>query len=404
MRKYNKAKVLGFIAILSVFVGPFSVFAADAAPAQVSTEIVQPMLPLFLGDTPFIASRIRNDGAETPFNVDMEIYDSSNVRVAQKVFENEVISASSTGYYIFPWFPTVAGEYTIKLGLFNSDWSKLYEWTDNALRASILPSVTTPTFEPLFFPESQALTKTTLSVGSKPDATMAIHNLGFAGDALVDIEVFHNGSKVGQAFYDNQHFLAGETKKYAFDFTMLTGGDYDISVGIFKPGWNGLIRWYGQMEIFTVGDNNNAGQIYQDTLKPYWENWSWNTTVDFSDTALVSEGSNSIKVTYNVPWAGMYLAGPFIGGSSLEFDIAGAGASGQQIQLYILNAKGGGTPSKIVKLDPYVSRGIQNGIFKHVSIPLIDMDASGFAVEGVVFQEAGGISSTSVNIDNLRLQ
>ncbi len=47
--------------------------------------------------------------------------------------------------------------------------------------------------------------------------------------------------------------------------------------------------------------------IYGDALGSGVQNWSWNTTANFSNTAPVQAGSNSIAVTYTAGDAGLYL-------------------------------------------------------------------------------------------------
>jgi hypothetical protein len=47
--------------------------------------------------------------------------------------------------------------------------------------------------------------------------------------------------------------------------------------------------------------------IYADNLASGWENWSWDTTVNFSNVLPVHAGLSSIALTLNAAWAGFYL-------------------------------------------------------------------------------------------------
>ena len=47
--------------------------------------------------------------------------------------------------------------------------------------------------------------------------------------------------------------------------------------------------------------------IYADALDGGWANWSWDTTVNFDNTAPVHAGNRSIAVTFTAAWAGVYL-------------------------------------------------------------------------------------------------
>ncbi len=47
--------------------------------------------------------------------------------------------------------------------------------------------------------------------------------------------------------------------------------------------------------------------VYNDALAAGWEDWSWSTAVNFSNTSPVQTGTRSIALTYNAAWAGLSL-------------------------------------------------------------------------------------------------
>jgi hypothetical protein len=61
--------------------------------------------------------------------------------------------------------------------------------------------------------------------------------------------------------------------------------------------------------IAPIGVNVAAADatVYSDILEPGWVNWSWNTTLNFSNTSPVQAGSRSLSVKYEAGWAGLYL-------------------------------------------------------------------------------------------------
>ena len=83
--------------------------------------------------------------------------------------------------------------------------------------------------------------------------------------------------------------------------------------------------------------------IYSDSLLTGWENWSWNTGLNFSSTSPVHSGSYSLSVTYNSAWAGLYLhadaAVDLSGYDHLSFWLNG-GSGNQHLKL-IANGDGG---------------------------------------------------------------
>ncbi len=83
--------------------------------------------------------------------------------------------------------------------------------------------------------------------------------------------------------------------------------------------------------------------IYDNALATGWENWSWDTTVNFNATTPVHGGNRSIAVTYTAAWAGLYLhASPAINLSAyhtLRFWAHG-GASGSRAIKFVANEDG----------------------------------------------------------------
>lgn len=70
--------------------------------------------------------------------------------------------------------------------------------------------------------------------------------------------------------------------------------------------------------------------IYADGLAADWENWSWDTTVDFASTAEVYQGNRALAATFDAGWAGLYLhteAALVAGYDTLRFQIRGNGSS-----------------------------------------------------------------------------
>jgi hypothetical protein len=74
--------------------------------------------------------------------------------------------------------------------------------------------------------------------------------------ALVDVEVYDpNGNKVFQRFYDNQSFTANVHRRYTMPYKPPAGaptGTYTVKVGVFQPGWAGLLLWNDRAATFTV--------------------------------------------------------------------------------------------------------------------------------------------------------
>ena len=80
--------------------------------------------------------------------------------------------------------------------------------------------------------------------------------------------------------------------------------------------------------------------VYIDSLTSGWQNWSWDSNLNFSNTNPVKEGANSLSVQYSAAWAGLYLraSSPMStsGLDSLRFWLHG-GSSGNQSTSKVTN-------------------------------------------------------------------
>lgn len=74
--------------------------------------------------------------------------------------------------------------------------------------------------------------------------------------ALVDLEVYSSsGQKVYQVYWDSQAFVANTRRSFQTTWTVpgnLPVGTYTVKVGVFKPGWLGLLNWNNGAITFTV--------------------------------------------------------------------------------------------------------------------------------------------------------
>lgn len=103
--------------------------------ADVSASSVTPGSPVTI-----TANYTNNGGSMTNGIADLEIYDSAGVRVpqtGQKFWTGESIGYGGTSSHSYTWTPTVAGTYTVRLGVFSSDWSKQWGWKQPAATISV---------------------------------------------------------------------------------------------------------------------------------------------------------------------------------------------------------------------------------------------------------------------------
>jgi hypothetical protein len=82
--------------------------------------------------------QVSNSGASlSNALVDVEVYASNGTKVFQKFFENQSLSTNQTLTYTASWTPAATGTYTLKVGIFNGNWTTNYFWGDSVLSVNV---------------------------------------------------------------------------------------------------------------------------------------------------------------------------------------------------------------------------------------------------------------------------
>lgn len=353
-----------------------------------------------------ITATVTNNGSTGPVLVDIEVF-KDGLKADQMFWDNEIIQTGENRQFTFDWSPQSAGTYRIAVGLIHPGWSGLFEWTNDAL--SLAVSSGTPPPLAAFTPEHRGTTaNTVLPIVNQPVRLVAnVQNVGIAGDALVDFEIFKNDLKIGQAFYDNEHFEASQTRQFTFDWTPTEMGDYRVAIGLIHPGWTGLYQWTNAALLMHVSETPPPPPapgipVYTDALDAAWASWSWDTAVNFAATPA-GAGTSALAATYAAPWAGLYLhtnALDLTGKTQISFMISGGASGYQGLQIVMFNAANAALTPR--KLDPYLpAGGLLPNTWYAVSIPLADLGVSGTSITGFAIQGSTGNIEPTFLLDNI---
>jgi hypothetical protein len=152
-----------------------------------------------------------------------------------------------------------------------------------------------------------------------------------------------------------------------------------------------------------VGDGRAASAtltVYGNSLAAGWQNWSWNTTANFSNTTPVYPGNkDSLAVTYTGAWGGLFLAAesplaasPY---NTLQFYIHGGTQGGQKLSvvLYDTNYKA---------LAQTVALQASAGKWTQVTI-LLSALGSPATIGGIVLQDTTGGAQPTFYLDDICL-
>lgn len=138
--------------------------------------------------------------------------------------------------------------------------------------------------------------------------------------------------------------------------------------------------------------------VYGDALASGWENWSWDTAVNFANSSPVQSGAQSMSVTYNAGWAGLSLRASapvntanYTGISFWAYGAAGSGPVGFNIQ----TTDGGAASASITFTAPA-------GQWTQYTVSWAQLGNPG-QVARVNWQEMGGDAKPVWFVDDVRL-
>lgn len=125
------------------------------------------------------------------------------------------------------------------------------------------PTTTSPTATPTTVPASQLqLWSCGARIGSaevragQSQSVQAYVATNIDSRALVDVEIYDpTGTKVYQRYWDNRDFNASQTRNFFFRWKVPSNamkGTYTVKIGIFNPGWAGLLMWNNNAATFEV--------------------------------------------------------------------------------------------------------------------------------------------------------
>ncbi len=137
--------------------------------------------------------------------------------------------------------------------------------------------------------------------------------------------------------------------------------------------------------------------VYADALPAGWDDWSWDSTLDFANAAQVHGGIHSIAVTYNAANAGLSLHAPAALNAAdftaVEFWVYG-GTAGSQLSFYT-QATDAGAPSMLAAINAPADT------WTRFSIPLSAL-GNPTAIARLNWQDAKGAVQPTFYVDDIQ--
>jgi hypothetical protein len=134
---------------------PFTLTSGNTAPADKYT-VSGTATPntVVIGSQVTVSVTITTPQTTTGI-IDLEIYNENNEKVYQEFFTDQQMTAGQRKTVTSTWQTgsTPAGTYTVKAGVFSSDWQQLYHWSDSVATFTITNAITVaPTKVPTVAP------------------------------------------------------------------------------------------------------------------------------------------------------------------------------------------------------------------------------------------------------------
>ncbi len=233
--------------------------------------------------------------------VNLEIYDSNDQRVHQEFFEGQNFSQGETKSYDTVWIPENEGEFTVKSGVFSSNWSQTLFWDGNVLEFSVGEGNGEPG-EPGDFSAVSSADDPNPYVGENLTvSTEVVNNGGSANNTIVDIEIYNsNNEQVFQEFFEGQNFSAGETKNYDIVWAPESEGEFVVRVGIFSGNWTETLLWEGNALEISVGEGNGVEEEFETSASTSSDPVLGEDVSVFSEVTNTGGASNNLIVDIEI--------------------------------------------------------------------------------------------------------
>ena len=135
----DSMRVFGLFAASGIMKSPLTVSPQQPTlPAPTSYGITGQNVTSTVGNVTEVQLSFVAPHQRSNLITDIEVYDADGRRVAQRVYEQQTLSGTSSRYSL-SWTPTKAGNYTVKAGIFTSGWAQNLLWDDNVATVSVAP-------------------------------------------------------------------------------------------------------------------------------------------------------------------------------------------------------------------------------------------------------------------------
>ncbi|MBV9181411.1 MAG: cellulase [Acidobacteria bacterium] len=220
--------------------------ASSTAPAFVTAGSANPS-SIGQGGTTTVNFTVTDTGGSLPNgNVQLGIYDGSGNTVTSNNWTGQTFTSNQPVPYSYTWHLAsnqASGTYTIKVGVFDSNWNLLY-WNNNLGNITVTSPAST-------FTATGSANPSSVSRGSSTTITLKLTDTGSAlANANIQLQIYNaSGGVVVTKNWTAQTFAWNQQRQYSYKWNVAGSqatGTYTVKAGVFDSGWN-LKYWNNQV-------------------------------------------------------------------------------------------------------------------------------------------------------------
>lgn len=147
----DSMRLFGLMVASGVMTNPLTLTPGTTTPPPASTptsySVQATNSTATVGQSSTISAGVSATNTTSALLVDLELYNAQGTRVAQRFVEDQTLGATPSNYTI-NFTPSVAGTYTLKVGVFTNGWAENLLWNGSAATIQASTQTTTPSPTP----------------------------------------------------------------------------------------------------------------------------------------------------------------------------------------------------------------------------------------------------------------
>ena len=193
------------------------------------------------------------DTANTLTNgvIQIMVLDPNGATALTQNFTGQNFTSGQSLPYQVSLVPSLAGSYTVEIGVFSSTY-QTWNWNSSAATIAVNSNLT---FKSSAIPSPAAFAPgatTNIAVSVTDTGTSALSN------SIVELQVFDaSGNAAMTTYWTGQNFAAGQTLQFAYTWNSpasLAIGTYSVDIGVFDATWSHNYYWNGSAGSITISN------------------------------------------------------------------------------------------------------------------------------------------------------